>query len=142
MLWSIFRSKSSQSSCMSQVIWGFAGEAACGTRGQKSGVIVQRSRSELSAPESMLRYLRDRSWTSDRNCENTLLLLRRSHAKSNGNSNQFHRSVAIDSGPNQPGESLILPAKILRDAPLGGEFLRLEPQCTMSGHGASSEECH
>src|SRR6266704_1168328 len=110
MRWSIFRFKSSRSSCMSRLIWGFAGEAACGTRGQKLGVTVQRSRSELSTPESMLRYLRDLRWTCDRNCENTLLLLHRNHAKNNGSSNQLHRSVAIDSGLDQLGESLILPA--------------------------------
>src|SRR5215831_403563 len=125
MLWSIFRFKSSRSSCMSRLIWGFAGEAACGTRGQKSGVIVRRSRSELTTPESMLRYLREWSWTCDRSCENTPLLLHRNHAKNNGSSNQPHRSVAIDSGPDQPGESLIFPAKRLRDGLPGGVFLRL-----------------
>ena len=73
----------------------------------------------------MLHYLRDRSWTSDCSSENTLLLLHRNHAKNNGSSNQLPRSVAIGSGPDQPGESLILPAKRLRDAPPGGAFLRL-----------------
>ena len=122
---------------MWRLIWGSAGEAACGTGGENSGVTGQRSQSELSTPETILRYLRARIWTCDRDCENTLLLLHRNHAKSNGNSNQLHRSVAIDSEPDQPGEFLISPAKKVPGGPPGAVFLRLEPQCTMSGHVGS-----
>src|ERR1051326_1313759 len=88
----------------------------------------------------MFRYLHDWKRMFDRNCENMLPLRDRYHAKSNGNSNQLHHSVAIDSRPDQPGEFLTSPAKKLRDRPPGGAFLRLAPQYTMSGHAASSEE--
>src|SRR5262245_27332863 len=89
------------------------GEAACGTENRTSNVAVQRPCSQLSTPESRLRYPRNRSRTCDGSCENTLLLLHHNHAKSNDSSSQLHRSVAIDSGPDQPGESLILRARKL-----------------------------
>src|SRR5947207_15880053 len=88
----------------------------------------------------MLRYLHDSSWTVDHNGENRIPLQDPNHAESNGNSKQLHRSVAIDSRPGQPGEFLTSLAKRLPERPPGGAFLRLAPQCTMSGHVASSEE--
>src|SRR5512133_766810 len=126
---------------MSRLTWVFAGEAACGTRSQRSDVTVQRPWSGLSAAESRLRSLRDRSRNHDRSSENMLLPPYHNHVTSSGNSNQHRRSAANDLERDQPGGYLTLRAKKMPGGLPGAVFWPLEPQCTTSERVASSEGC-